>query len=68
MAGRSLRELQAILGHSSIDITERYAHLVPGYFREGVYSALQVDLSDDPASVRPIRTGEPAAHPISARK
>jgi integrase len=45
MAGRPLRELQAILGHSSISITERYAHLAPGWFADGVHGALQVDLS-----------------------
>jgi len=50
------------------EMTERYAHLVPGYFREGVYSALQVDLSENSASVRPIGTGEPTANPIGSRE
>jgi integrase len=45
MAGRPLRELQKILGHSSIAITERYAHLAPGYWAPGVHAALAVDLS-----------------------
>ncbi len=45
MAGRPLRELQKILGHSSIAITERYAHLVPGYFAPGVHAALALDLT-----------------------
>jgi integrase len=44
MAGRPLRELQALMGHSSIAVTERYAHLAPGAFAEGVYQALAVDL------------------------
>lgn len=50
MAGRPLRELQKILGHSSIAITERYAHLAPGYFAPGVHGAFDVDL----------RSGEPS--------
>jgi integrase len=45
MAGRSLRELQAILGHASITETERYAHLLPGHFAPGARAALAVDLS-----------------------
>jgi len=45
MQGRPLRELQKILGHSSIVITERYAHLCPDYFAPGVLGALPVDLS-----------------------
>lgn len=49
MAGRSLRELQAILGHASITETERYAHLMPGHFAPGARSALAVDLT--PGSV-----------------
>jgi integrase len=52
MAGRPLRELQAILGHSSIAVTERYAHLVPGHFGPGVHGALQVSLQ--PGEVRSI--------------
>lgn len=45
MAGRPLRELQKILGHSSIAITERYAHLAPDYWAPGVHGALDVDLT-----------------------
>jgi hypothetical protein len=45
MAGRDLRELQAILGHASITDTERYAHLSPGYWREGAHQAIRVDLT-----------------------
>lgn len=52
MAGRSLREIQAILGHASITETERYAHLIPGHFADGVRSALAVDLAPGGRVVR----------------
>lgn len=51
MAGRPLRELQKILGHSSIAITERYAHLAPDYWAPGVHAALRVDLTPGSALV-----------------
>lgn len=56
MAGRPLRELQAILGHSSIAVTERYSHLSPGYFAAGVHTALNVDLAPgnaEPGTIGP---------------
>jgi integrase len=62
MAGRDLRELQAILGHASITDTERYAHLSPGYWREGAHQAIRVDLApggtSEPMEMRE-RTVEP---------
>jgi integrase len=51
MAGRPLRELQAILGHASITDTERYAHLTPGFWADGVHGAIEVDLSASDAPV-----------------
>lgn len=55
MGGRDLRELQEILGHASISETERYAHLSPGYWREGVHTALRLDLTagggEEPAKI-----------------
>ena len=44
MGGGSIRELQRILGHYSIVMTERYAHLAPDFFSPGVHQRLQVDL------------------------
>lgn len=68
MAGRPLRELQAILGHSSIAVTERYAHLAPGFWAPGVHSALAVDLAPGTGSVADIsvQSGRPAR--TSSRK
>lgn len=63
MAGRPMRELQAILGHASISDTERYAHLAPGYWSEGVHSALAIDLSPSAAPVVAMPGVEGVAHP-----
>ena len=52
MSGRSLRKLQAILGHSSITMTERYAHLDPGVFTADDRAAMGSGLT---ARVIPIR-------------
>jgi site-specific recombinase XerD len=34
--GRSLKEVQELLGHQSIQMTMRYAHLAPGRMRDAV--------------------------------
>lgn len=69
MSGRPLRELQALLGHSSIAVTEKYAHLAPGYFGEGVHAALPVSLATPkPASVGQIKTETESTRRISTRK
>lgn len=54
MQGRPLRELQKLLGHSSIQVTERYAHLAPGFWAAGVHQALPVDLAPGEAPVTQI--------------
>ncbi len=67
MAGRDLRELQKILGHASITDTERYAHLAPGFWREGAHQALKVDLTSGAA--RPVaQIGQPSASVRSGKR
>jgi integrase len=41
----SIEKLATIMGHSSIVVTERYAHLRPDLFRDADYHVLDVDLS-----------------------
>jgi integrase len=65
MAGGSLRELQAILGHASITETERYAHLAPGYFSEGAHSTISIDLRPGGAVVPLTAEGTGSADPVS---
>ena len=36
MKGRPLKEVSELLGHSSVKMTERYAHLAPERLREAV--------------------------------
>jgi hypothetical protein len=46
MDGRSIEKLRNILGHSSADVTERYAHLAPDLFSAADYEVVAVDFSD----------------------
>jgi integrase len=46
MDGGSLEKLRVILGHSSTEVTLRYAHLVPGQFTEAERGLVGVELWD----------------------
>jgi integrase len=46
MDGRPIDKLRNILGHSSVDVTERYAHLAPDLFSAADYEAVAVDFSE----------------------
>lgn len=46
MDGRPLETLREILGHCSVLVTERYAHLRPGTFAPADFQAVSVDLGD----------------------
>lgn len=45
LAGNSITKLSKILGHYSVVITERYAHLRPDLFNEADHDTVVVDLS-----------------------
>jgi len=45
LAGGSIMRLSKILGHSSVDVTEYYAHLLPDSFREAEFGMLKADLA-----------------------
>ena len=44
MNGGSLEKLSVILGHSSVLVTQRYAHLRPDLFRSADFDVLDVSL------------------------
>ncbi len=55
MRGRSLKEVQELLGHRTFAMTLRYAYLSPDRLREAVASLERpapVNLASDPASVQ----------------
>jgi integrase len=45
MDGRPIEKLRDILGHSTVQVTERYAHLSPDAFGQADYAAVFVDLT-----------------------
>ncbi len=45
LAGGSIMRLSKILGHSSVEVTEQYAHLLPDSFREAEFAMLNTDLA-----------------------
>jgi hypothetical protein len=49
-----MEKLAAVLGHSSTEVTKRYAHLRPDLFRPEDHELLAVDLERGDAAVVPI--------------
>lgn len=68
MAGRSLEELKEILGHYSVVMTERYAHLRPDLFAPGAHAVLAIDLRPGTANVAQISTDSVSTRRPTARK
>lgn len=60
LQGRSIEKLSKILGHYSVVVTERYAHLRPDLFIDEERAALPVDLTPGEAKPRPL--GPEMAH------
>lgn len=46
-----MQDLQKLLGHYSVAVTEKYAHLTPDFFSRGVHQRFAVDLTPDGAVV-----------------
>ena len=49
-----MEKLAAVLGHSSTEVTKRYAHLRPDLVRPEAHELLAVDLERGDAAVVPI--------------
>jgi hypothetical protein len=54
LAGNPIEVLSKVMGHSSVVVTERYAHLKPDLFSEKGFDAISVDLSQRAGNVVPI--------------
>ncbi len=59
MAGGSIETLKEILGHYSVVMTERYAHLKPELFTAKDLGTIAVDLT--PAGAEPVPIGQTSA-------
>jgi hypothetical protein len=62
MNGGSIRSLPDILGHYSVVMTERYAHLAPDSFDEKTYSQIPVSL--EVGAVVPLEIGPGLGRPV----
>jgi integrase len=58
MDGRPIEKLKEILGHSTVQVTERYAHLRVDLFRPEDLAAMAIDLT--PPRAEAIGTANPA--------
>lgn len=54
MAGGSIEVLKEILGHSSVAVTERYAHLKPEHFPAATAALVPADLSPGTVAILPL--------------
>jgi site-specific recombinase XerD len=52
MAGVKIEKVQKLLGHKMIAMTQRYAHLAPGYLAESVKVLDQVMSQNPPQTAK----------------
>jgi integrase len=45
--GGTLETLREMMGHSSVTVTERYAHLIPGNYSDADRARVQIELVPD---------------------
>jgi integrase len=67
MKGASLKELQELLGHASITMTLRYAHLSPERLRSAVGRLDGLTGGGVPAEVSPVRSQARSHEPVAVR-
>ncbi len=73
MAGGSIEKLKEILGHYSVVVTERYAHLRPDLFPASDLATITLDMATDPRDPAPtreqngIRAPDPVSQPPESR-
>jgi integrase len=61
MAGGDLRTVQELMGHQTITMTMRYAHLAPSHLREAVQRISRVR-GDTPSDTQPASVEDLAAN------
>ena len=66
MRGASLKELQELLGHASLTMTMRYAHLSPDRLRTAVSRLAGLTNGAAPAEITPDRAQARTHEPLEA--